>query len=661
MRELTQFGRLREDDPLRSPSGRFVLHYDGEGVAVLTDTRTGETTWRAGEEGRPAAGNLLLGNRDEVQVERVDGDRETIWWSGIAASGAQELILTDAGDLELLDRARVRLFNSRTGPVETRATHDSAPAADITADRFLVREDGKLRRTVAREQDGSLRVCEHTRNGGMSYTMSGPLVLWLEQDETVLTWRLLPEDGKPRWWTLCLTDSDGSVLWSELRRNLETALPPAEPHAYGGPELGAGGRLRHQSLTSPSGTHTLVHQEDGDLVLYCNPAHRAVWSTGTWWAGGGWAELTADGDLVVRNPYGAAVWRSGTAGSGERRLVVGDDGRVALRDTGGVEVWAVAAHTSCAEPGTNTARGSVLRRGQTLQRQSLTSADGGTVLVHREDRRLVLHADDGQWIWNACGWDAERSALALDEDGMLRVRAEDGGVALELGGPADELRVLPGEVQLCRADGTVVWRNGAEVAEPEPGTPPAEDADDAEDFESWMDELTGGQAYCATVIHHTTPDEALRRLGAEPDRITTGTWDDLRTQGEIEGVDIDDLVVAAFALGPHTLLVEDNGWTGVNSPQLSQGTFAVSCYMSINADASFVVLRDGEVVADHSDNGSAEPTTPEVQAALDAMGADDPLDAAFEYDLELLCRTAGVRPTVADVTGVARWAIIPGP
>lgn len=49
-----------------------------------------------------------------------------------------------------------------------------------------------------------------------------------------------------------------------------------------------------------SGTHTLVHQEDGNLVLYCNAAQRAVWSTNTWWAGGGWTELTDDGDLVVR-------------------------------------------------------------------------------------------------------------------------------------------------------------------------------------------------------------------------------------------------------------------------------------------------------------------------------------------------------------------------
>jgi hypothetical protein len=71
------------------------------------------------------------------------------------------------------------------------------------------------------------------------------------------------------------------------------------------------------------------------------------------------------------------------------------------------------------------------------------------------------------------------------------------------------------------------------------------------------------------------------------------------------------------------------------------------------------VYRDGEVVADHSmEGGDEEATTPEVRRALAEMGADDVLDTAYEQDVELLCRTAGIRPTLADVTGPARIAII---
>jgi hypothetical protein len=41
----------------------------------------------------------------------------------------------------------------------------------------------------------------------------------------------------------------------------------------------------------------------------------------------------------------------------------------------------------------------------------------------------------------------------------------------------------------------------------------------------------------------------------------------------------------------------------------------------------------------------------EVRTALAAMGSDDPIESAFEVDLELFCRTAGVHVAVADVTG----------
>jgi len=568
-----------------------------------------------------------------------------VWRSGIIAPGPRSLTVTDAGDLS---GDGVRLLNSRTSPVDATAMLDAAPAADITDMRYLVRE-GKDRRHVTRNADGSLRVTTRPLIGGSIVTLPEPLARWLEQDGTVLTWRQLPDRDGTKWLTLCLIDDDDDVIWRQEMWDLSVMLPPAVPHAYGGPALGRDGRLRHQSLTSASGSHTLVHQEDGNLVLYCNPAHHAAWATDTWWAGDGWAELTGDGDLVVRNICGTPVWRSGTAGSGAQRLEVDDDGSVALRAADGSVVWDVRVHAPCTAAGMNPARGSVLRRGQRLQRQSLTAADGGTVLAHRDDRPLMLFGEDGRWLWDQYIWDAERSYLALDDDGALRVRTDDGSVALELGGPGDELAVVPGEVQLRRDDGTVVWCNGRQMAESE--SPPEDD------YESWLDALVKGRAYCVTVLHEVRPGEALARLGAQSEDIGTGTWQDL--QDMAAAADVNDVVVAAFALGPHTLLVEDNGWQGVNSPELSQGTFAVSCYGGIKAGSFFKVFRDGAEVANHSwDNGSPEPTTPEVLQALAAMGADDVIDTAFEHDLELLCRTAGVHPTVSDVTGCARVAIL---
>jgi hypothetical protein len=85
----------------------------------------------------------------------------------------------------------------------------------------------------------------------------------------------------------------------------------------------------------------------------------------------------------------------------------------------------------------------------------------------------------------------------------------------------------------------------------------------------------------------------------------------------------------------------------------------VSCSRSINTATTFLVYRVGETVADHSEEGAEEPTAPEIRAALRAMDADGPLEAAFDDTRELLCRTAGIRPTVADVTGTAKWVITP--
>jgi hypothetical protein len=64
------------------------------------------------------------------------------------------------------------------------------------------------------------------------------------------------------------------------------------------------------------------------------------------------------------------------------------------------------------------------------------------------------------------------------------------------------------------------------------------------------------------------------------------------------------------------------------------------------------------VVDDLSDNGDGEVNSPEARSALEEMGSENDLDTAFENDIELLCRIAGVRPTAVDVTGTARLAIL---
>ncbi|MGQ4485708.1 hypothetical protein ACN6LM_001503 [Streptomyces sp. SAS_281] len=84
------------------------------------------------------------------------------------------------------------------------------------------------------------------------------------------------------------------------------------------------------------------------------------------------------------------------------------------------------------------------------------------MLGHWDEHRLVLFGADQTWLWCAHLGESAEPGLRLDEDGMLRVLGDD---RPPLGGPADELRVEEGGVVLCRADGTIVWRDGEAVAE----------------------------------------------------------------------------------------------------------------------------------------------------------------------------------------------------
>jgi hypothetical protein len=340
------------------------------------------------------------------------------------------------------------------------AFEDSAPAAAITLTRYLQRKSkkGAVTQTVRREADGSLRVT----NSYGSWQLPIPLVRWLEQEGTVLSWRQLPS-AQGTDLELCLTDSAGSLLWRNGSAISVTTPPPAVPHDYGGPALGLGSRLRRQSLTAPSGSHTLLHHNDGNLVLYCNSGHTPAWMTGTDWLGDSWVDLTPSGDLVLRTSCGAPVWQSGTADTGVERLTVGDDGSLALLDTAGTAIWQIHDHAPCTAGGNTPPRGSILRRGQILRNQSLTSADGDTVLQHQSGRGVGLFRAGSQ-VWYAPGSRAADAGLALDGAGAVQLLAGDGSVLVQLAGPGDHVAVVPGgEVRLCAGDGTVLWREGQYV------------------------------------------------------------------------------------------------------------------------------------------------------------------------------------------------------
>jgi hypothetical protein len=409
--------------------------------------------------------------------------------------------------------------------------------------------------------------------------------------------------------------------------------------------LGRGGMLRHQSLTSPGGRCTLVHELTGDLVLYDNARDERLWSAPA--ANSFYAALGLDGELRLWGAYRAARWAAGVAGAD--RLAVGDDGAAVLTGADGTVLWTTGSQVSGSAPagaGWRPGRGSVLAPGEALRRQSLASADGGTVLVHTDQSLQLRDGRDGM-TWSVA-WRSTPSWLTLTDDGMLQVRDAAGDVLRELAGPGAELVVRTGRLELRAADGSVVWSGPSQPGRPMP-------APTQQQLAAWIDSLAIGRGYCLTVVADLGPEQALARLGLAGAALRRGTWAELRA-GRPDGA----VTVAAVGLGADTLLLADSRAAGVPPPALSAGTTAVSsCHhagtpdIDPDAENDFVIQRDGEIVAELRERpprrlgAKVAPLAP----GLAALGSYHAVHTAEWEDLALLSQAAGVTLTAAALGG----------
>ncbi|MFC8047861.1 DUF6461 domain-containing protein [Nocardia sp. NPDC057353] len=213
----------------------------------------------------------------------------------------------------------------------------------------------------------------------------------------------------------------------------------------------------------------------------------------------------------------------------------------------------------------------------------------------------------------------------------------------------------------------------------DPGSAAAPDSvpADGNPFTDWLHYGIDSLGCAVTVIHNVQPDEALRRFGASDDLISTTTWTELAHR-YFAGDVLATRVLAAFALGPHALVVEEGGYRGADVPGVSRGTFAVTSMYTINADQFFAVGRDGVTLVEFQEGDPGEAEGVEIDIAdgpLAELGfgpahADDRStydDDDYDEDsflselqgVELVCRVAEVRPTIATVAGAVRGAIIP--
>ncbi len=397
--------------------------------------------------------------------------------------------------------------------------------------------------------------------------------------------------------------------------------------------LPLGGSLSMQSLTSPSGRFTLLQSPyEPSLAIRDNLTRDRVWTVDSRSSS---LCLGPDGDLVAWDHRGNRIWSAGTAWLGVRRLELRDSGELALTSGDGEVVWSTGIpDVPTGEAPHPVPRGSTLRRGESLDGQSLTSADGSTVLWH--DGRLVRIIVRGR----TSHWDrfpTTENILVLDDDGFLRMRELDGSVLEEIAGPGTELVVERGGVELRDDAGAVVWASTPRSQRPAPVREPR--LANNEDLRTWFNVLSGN-GHRVAVAKDSTPEQILERIGVTP---VAGTWRELQRHRDATHPD-GGTVVAAIAVGPDVLLVSDD-------PDLPVAELApsVAAVRQPDGNCGFAVFdlhRDGTLVAElreypYRHKGAK---VPEVAAALGEI-------VHSMHSHEILFRTTEVVPTAALLGG----------
>ncbi|WP_258345031.1 DUF6924 domain-containing protein [Saccharopolyspora gregorii] len=229
--------------------------------------------------------------------------------------------------------------------------------------------------------------------------------------------------------------------------------------------LRPGEHLSRRAVSCPSGEYGLVHQHDGNVVLYRNADSVAVWATGTNYQRAvrdsplvsdpdpafgrpGRLALEEDGDLVVYAHTGERLWAIGPQCEPVESLVVHDWGKIALKNEQGHVLWESPRAPKRWDGWNSPADGHRVRRGQTLRNASLTSANGEYQFVVGEEDACFLCRVDGPVLWHEPI--RRGDGFALTADGEPRTVRPDGYALPGIVGPAPDVRA---EALLVTDDG----------------------------------------------------------------------------------------------------------------------------------------------------------------------------------------------------------------
>lgn len=297
---------LTSNQYLESDNGNFRFYLQGDGNLVLREQVSGDSLWSTGTHGK---GGIRFKLQSDGNLVLRDKRGRAVWSSKTSNSGGSRLAMQGDGNLVLYTASGRAVW--ATGTVQAEPADTVKPVISLNGSASVSLSQGDTYRDPG-------ATASDNRDGNISnrIVVSG-----------------LVNSSVPGTYTLRynVSDTAGNAADSVIRSVQVIATPSnaLQPDT----ELTA-----NERLSSPNGSHFLVMQGDGNLVLY-TASGRALWATGTNGSGAIRARFQRDGNLVLRNRSGSAIWSSRTAGSGANQLTVVNEGNVLLLTTAGLVVW----------------------------------------------------------------------------------------------------------------------------------------------------------------------------------------------------------------------------------------------------------------------------------------------------------------------------------
>ena len=372
--------------------------------------------------------------------------------------------------------------------------------------------------------------------------------------------------------------------------------------------LNAGEYLFEQSLFSPTGTYALEHRADGTLVLRDNSSGRDVWRIGEPVPQPGWLCLLTEGLLVLRSAAGVLVWTSERIDHRVTAALVRDDGRLVLVDADGNQRW---SRDPLDDAGLN----------------HFPPAEGDLSVTPDGTCSLRTPSQSGQGcreVWSR-RVGTPGAVVSLGQDGVLSAGTDSTVRQRWTGRPrldpssAEEARLVQSEREFARAEA----RDKARTVRPR-GTAP-----------DWYDSLELSGFFTITWVQGVDGREALSRLGAEADMMTTMTYDEAVSAACPENAAKPGSALAVPVDG-WVLVIEPNGVLGKErAAEMSAGTQAV-VYHESGQGGHFSWHRDGQPLTAYAEDGSPS------------------------FLVEIACLVTGTAPRPEDFGGTHLGAVSPG-